>query len=58
MADKLTREQLRAKLEELLRRKQTVEADKKHSNATYNDELKDIKDEMKSVLEEIDNIGK
>jgi hypothetical protein len=43
-------------LEELLRRKQQVEADKKTANAAYNDELKEIDKETKSVLEQIDKI--
>lgn len=51
-----SREQYRAKLEELLRRKQQVESDKKTANTAYNDELTEIGKEVKSVLDDIDKI--
>ena len=51
-----SREQYRAKLEELLRRKQQVETDKKTATTAYNDELAEIGKEVKSVLDDIDKI--
>lgn len=56
MPEKVTADELRKKLEELLRRAATVEADKKTANTSYNEELKEIKDEVKKTLAEIDEI--
>jgi len=49
-------QEARKKLEELLRRKRQVEFDKKTAVKSYDDELKDIKDELKITLDDLDKL--
>jgi len=49
--------ELREKLENLQRREFEVIKDKKAAMAVFRDELKEIKDEIKESLEQIDEIN-
>lgn len=52
-AIKLNKTELRAKLENLNRQQAQVEADKKCAAKAYGDEIKEIKAEIKEVLEDL-----
>ena len=53
----MTAVELREKLENLQRREFDVQKDKKSAMAVFRDDLKEIKDEIKETLEQIDEIN-